>query len=282
MKIRFLGTAAGGGLPQWNCACAQCGYARQHGHHRTQDCLAVSGDGQGWYLVNASPDLRLQLLRTPELTPGPGIRLTPVRGVLLTSAELDHTLGLLSLRAAQNLAIYGTATVLEAMPWLPILGHYTKLDQRAVACGEPFAIDGGLSVTAYALGGKHPRYITGNSTAGDWVTGLRFTGRAGESLAYLPGLATWTDTVTACIAGCDAVVLDGTFYTEDETAICGPVTGHLPIQDSLPYLRSNPGPRYFYTHLNNTNPVSGSDGRHRTELAVADAEAAPEAALIEL
>jgi pyrroloquinoline quinone biosynthesis protein B len=281
MKIRFLGTAAGGGCPQWNCACPQCGLARVHGNDRTQDCLAVSGDGRVWYLVNASPDLRAQVLRAPELTPGPALRDTPVRGVLLTSAELDHTLGLLTLREAESLAIHASPTVLGALPWLPILDYYVKADRRPMVCGEPFSLDGGLTVTAFPVSDKQPRY-TSEPPAADWVVGLRITGSGGRSVAYLPGLAVWTDGIAAAIAGADVVVLDGTFFSDGESAICGHVVGHLPIQDSLPFLRSHPGPRYLYTHLNNTNPLSDPYSPYRTVLAEAGAEVAPEDGLIEL
>ena len=98
MIVRFLGTAAGGGVPQWNCGCPGCGTARAAGVDRTQDSLAVSGDGSAWYLVNASPDLRAQVLAAPELAAPPGTRDTPVRGVLLSTAELDHVIGLPMLR----------------------------------------------------------------------------------------------------------------------------------------------------------------------------------------
>ncbi len=270
MKIRFLGTAAGGGLPQWNCACETCESARRDGTDRTQDCLAISGDGKAWYLVNASPDLRTQLLRTPELSPGPGRRQTPLRGVLLTSAELDHTLGLVTLREGSDLAVYATQTVLDALPWLPILDHYTKVDRRAVTCGEPFTLDGDLTVTAIALGAKQPRYASDAPAAGDWVIALRFTDPVGRSLIYAPGLATFTTE----IVNADVVVLDGTFLTAGE--IGAGVSGHLPIQDSLPLLQSHPGPRYLYTPVNNTNPVRDAD------LAQAPAQLAPEAGLIEL
>ncbi|GIH06940.1 coenzyme PQQ synthesis protein B [Rhizocola hellebori] len=271
MKIRFLGTAAGGGLPQWNCACGPCNAARRIGIDRTQDCLAISGDAKAWYLVNASPDLRTQLLRTPELTPGPGMRETPLRGVLFTSAELDHTLGLLSLREGGELTVHATQTVLDALPWLPILDHYTKLTRHRLVCGEPLTLDGDLTVTPIALGGKQPRYASDRPAAADWVIGLRFTGGSGgsgRSLIYAPGL----ESFTTDIVDADVVVLDGTFLTANEFA----ARGHLPIQDSLPLLRSHPGPRYLYTHLNNTNPVGDAD------LAQTGAEVAPEAGLIEL
>lgn len=283
MKIRFLGTAAGGGCPQWNCACAECVRARHEGADRTQDCLAISGDGVAWYLVNASPDLRTQLLRTAELAPGPGTRETPVRGVLLTSAEVDHSLGILTLREAKQMAIYGTRTVLDALPWLPILDHYLTVDRRVVSCGEPTHLEGGLTVTAFALGAKRPRYASAHASAGDWVTGLRFTDSCGGSLTYAPCLYTLDDALTVLTEAADVVVLDGTFLTAHEPVDCGAGgSGHLPIQESLPLLQAYPGPRYLYTHLNNTNPVATRDSPHQIELAKSGAQPAPEAGLIEL
>src|SRR5260370_15263572 len=115
MRVRLLGTAAGGGLPQWNCACAMCARSRRDGIGRTQDCLAVTGARRRWYLVNASPDVRAQILGAPELAPGPGLRETPVSGVLLTDGELDHTIGLLMLREGSRLDVYGPGPVLDAL-----------------------------------------------------------------------------------------------------------------------------------------------------------------------
>jgi pyrroloquinoline quinone biosynthesis protein B len=302
MKVRFLGTAAGGGIPQWNCACPQCQRARRDGVIRSQDCLAISGDGQAWYLVNASPDLRLQLLRAPELapesaswgrfrqasSPGPAPRQTPIRGVLLTCAELDHTTGLLGLREADRLAVYATAPVSKALFAAPILDAYTTVDWRIVVCGEPIGLGGGLTATAFALGGKRPRYAAGAADALDWVVAYRFTeAGSGRVLVYAPCLSAWTAVFETAIAGADIVVLDGTFFTTNEmtdrTGLARPAAsmGHLPIQESLPQL-VNPGPRYLYTHLNNTNPVAHPAASQRALLADAGADVAPEGELLEL
>jgi pyrroloquinoline quinone biosynthesis protein B len=303
MRARFLGTAAGGGLPQWNCACTECARARRDGVTRTQDCLAVSGDGQAWYLVNASPDLRIQLLRTPELapesaswgrfrqasSPGPAARDTPVRGVLLTSAELDHTAGLLALREADRLAVYATAPVSKTLFAAPILNAYTTVDWRTVVCGEPIELDGGLTATAFALGSKRPRYAMDTMDAPDWVVGYRFTEAAGRgALVYAPCLAAWSPSFDAAISDADVVVLDGTFYSPDEmndrTGLARPARdmGHLPIQESLPLLRAKPGPRYLYTHLNNTNPLVHPSAPQRALLLDTGADVAPEDGFLDL
>jgi pyrroloquinoline quinone biosynthesis protein B len=290
-----LGTAAGGGLPQWNCACDGCERARAAGTERTQDCLAVSGDGRAWYLVNASPDLRRQVLRTPELAAGPGRRDTPLRGVLLTSAELDHTIGLLSLREAQRLAIYATAPVRQALsgafPVDDVLTRYTQVDWHPVRCGSPVTLDGGLRATAVALGAKRPRYaadLPGDGPAGDdWVVGYRFGDvHGGGSLVYAPCLAQWSDAFAQAVRGADAVLLDGTFFGPDEMASRAGLTrpaagmGHLPIRDSLPRLAEHPGPRYRYTHLNNTNPVAHADAAAHAALAAAGAAVATDGELL--
>src|SRR5205814_8462584 len=193
VRVRFLGTAAGGGLPQWNCACAGCVAARRAGYGRTQDCLAVTADGAAWYLVNASPDLRVQLVAAAELAPGPGLRDTPVRGVLCSTGELDHTLGLVTLREATSLAIYATAPVRAALegpfPVGPVLSRYTTVRWHEVVPGHWFNLDGGLMVKAVTLGAKRPRYADG-LPGEDWVVAYRLVDPVtGGVLVYAPCLA---------------------------------------------------------------------------------------------
>jgi pyrroloquinoline quinone biosynthesis protein B len=267
VRIRVLGSAAGGGAPQWNCACATCGEARRTGRHRLQDTVVISGDGAAWYLLNASPDIRAQILGTPELTPGPGLRQTPLRGVVLTTAELDHTLGLLSLREATGLAVYATATVTDALtsafPLRPMLGCYSPAEWTAL--GEECLLEGGLRVRRLTVGTKRPRYAAG--IAGEeWVSALRITqARTGFTFVYATCLPAWTDEFDAFVRGADEVLLDGTFATEDElTRATGRpgsarAMGHLPIADSRPWLSRHPGTRFRYGHLNNTNPAEGDD-----------------------
>jgi pyrroloquinoline quinone biosynthesis protein B len=290
VRVRFLGTAAGGGLPQWNCACTGCAAARRGGVGRTQDCLAISADGTAWYLVNASPDLRGQLLAAPELAPGPGLRDTPLRGVLFTSAELDHTLGVITLREASHLTIYATAPVRAALegpfPAGPILARYTTVVWHEMVPGKPTTVDGGLSVTAITLGAKRPRYAEGLPGA-DWVVAYRFTDPVtGGVLVYAPCLAEWNAAFDAAIEGANAVVLDGTFLYDDEmTREAGggrPATamGHLPIEDSLGRLPS--GARFFYTHLNNTNPVARPGAPELAQFAAAGAEVADDGDVLDL
>jgi pyrroloquinoline quinone biosynthesis protein B len=249
MRVRVLGTAAGGGWPQWNCACNQCQTARRQGLERTQDCVAVSGNGSDWYLLNASPDLRAQILATPELSPRPP-RETPIRGVLLTDAELDHTLGLFLLREAATLEVYATPTVLsaleDALPVRRIVDPYGKgWVWRPVKPGQAFTLLG-LSVEVVKVGEKRPRYASGVD-GDDWVAGYRI----GDFL-YAPCFGEWTSALDDALAGCRTALIDGTFLARDEMP---GVKGHLPIEDSRPHLARHPGVRFLFTHLNNTNPL---------------------------
>ncbi|HCT79106.1 MAG TPA: pyrroloquinoline quinone biosynthesis protein PqqB [Micromonosporaceae bacterium] len=258
MKLRLLGTAAGGGSPQWNCACQQCLRARQTGAFRSQESALLSGNGSDWYLINASPDLRSQLLAAKELTPGPGLRETPLRGVLLTDAELDHTLGLFSLREAGELHVYATAAVLEALesalPVRPIVDPYGTPEQgwrwRNVYPGKDFDLPGGLFVTAFSLGEKKPRYAQ-HLGGSDWVVGYRIEDESGRVIVYAPCFAEWTDALDNALADAEVAVIDGTFATAKEMPN---VKGHLSIADSQEHLARHPGTRFRYTHLNNTNP----------------------------
>lgn len=258
MIVRVLGSAAGGGVPQWNCACDGCTAARRAGIDRTQDSVAVSGDGAAWYLINASPDIRAQLLAAEVLRPGPGRRDTPVRGVLLTTAEVDHTAGLLSLREAVHLEVYGTATVLSAVPLIPMLGRYTDL-----RLGElPATLEGGLTVRSLTVGTKVPRYARPDCGT-DWVSALRITDdRTGRAFVYATCLPGWTDRFDAFLEGADVALLDGTFLDADEPArVAGLVRtpremGHLPIADARAALARHPGTRALFGHLNNTNPLA--------------------------
>jgi pyrroloquinoline quinone biosynthesis protein B len=297
IRIRILGTAAGGGLPQWNCACPECGRARDAGSPtwRTQDSLAI-GDAGGWYLLNASPDIRTQILGAPELIPGPARRQSPVRGVLLTDAELDHTLGLVALREGTALEIYGTAPVLDALdtgfPVRRLLEPYAGPTWRTVAPGEPIRLGDGLAVTAVPLGAKRPRYAAHLPTGTDWVIGYRIEDpRTGGALLYAPCLAQWSDALDAACEGAQCVILDGTFYRDDEMALAtgGGATaramGHLPISGpggSLERLRPHSGARRLYTHLNNTNPVADPGSPEHSELVRAGVEVAMDGQPLEL
>ena len=265
MRIRVLGSAAGGGVPQWNCACDGCASARGDGQDRRPDTVAVSGDGVAWYLLNASPDLRAQLLSAPELRPGPGRRETPVRGVLLTTAELDHTAGLLGLREASSLSVYGTATVLAALssafPVRAMLAPYAAIDWQEL----PQTLPGGLRIAALTVGSKNPRYAS-SQAGSDWVTALRISDPS-TAFVYATCLPAWTEAFDDFLRGADLALLDGTFATGDELTLSTGLLqtaaelGHLPVADSWPATASHPGTTFWYGHANNTNPLARGDPR---------------------
>ncbi|HEX6347672.1 pyrroloquinoline quinone biosynthesis protein PqqB [Umezawaea sp.] len=294
MRAVLLGTAAGGGFPQWNCACGPCEAARAGRlRSRTQDCLAVSGDGEDWWLFNASPDVRAQLVATAALAPGPGPRDTPVRGVVLTDAELDHALGLLALRGAAGTEVRATSTVLDALrgdlDLRGVLDGYSPWTWREVEPHEPFELRGGLVVTAVPVSGKRPRYAAASAVGSDWVVAYRVEDqRTGGVLVYAPCLATWPHELERLLADADVLLLDGTFHSAGEMGASTGGThgqaamGHLPITASLPELRRHPGVRRIYTHLNNTNPVLDPDSPEHAELVAAGVEVPPDGTVVEI
>lgn len=301
MKVRILGTAAGGGAPQWNCACDSCRSTRDGSSpSRTQDCLAISGGGESWYLVNASPDIRAQLLATPELAPGPGRRDTPLRGALLTTAELDHVLGLVMLREGSGLSVWAPGAVLAGLatgfPIKGVLDPYGSWAWHEVTPGEAFTLDDGrLSVTALPISAKRPRYAAGLEEAGPWVVAYRIADTVtGGALLYAPCLASWPDGFDKVVAGVDCVIVDGTFYSPDEMtdatgrppALTGQaLMGHLPIAGeggSLVALGRHPGARRLYTHLNNTNPAQHAASPERAAITAAGVEIPDDGTLLEL
>ncbi|GLY34773.1 coenzyme PQQ synthesis protein B [Amycolatopsis sp. NBRC 101858] len=244
----LLGTAAGGGCPQWNCACRLCTAGLPP---RTQDCVAISADGAGWYLLNCSPDIRAQILATPPLRAGPGPREIPLRGVLLTDAELDHTLGLLMLRETRGLPVFAPDAVLDALSPLRAIvdgyGGWTSLVDLP-----------GLRVDVLPVSDKKPKYAPPGGE-GPWVVAYRVTDlRTGGVLVYAPCLKSWPDEFDSFVEGASLVLLDGTFHAPDEMAgVGGPdqlAMGHLPITASLARIAGRPG-LWAFTHLNNTNPV---------------------------
>jgi pyrroloquinoline quinone biosynthesis protein B len=300
MKVVLLGTAAGGGFPQWNCVCGMCKVAGSpHVPARSQDCVAVSGDGANWYLLNASPDIRTQIVGSPALKPGPGPRDTPIRGVLLTDAELDHALGLMMLREGAGLRVWATEPVLSALrddlPLQGLLDRYHGAGWERVVPDAEFTVDGGLSVTPVPVSAKRPKYAT--EAPGTWVVAYRIQDQhTGGVLLYAPCLAEWPPDFDDAVSGASCVLLDGTFWSADEMgtttgrpAAAGPGSrtpmGHLPISGpdgSLAKVAAYSGVRRVYTHLNNTNPLLDATASERAELDAAGAEVLDDGAELEL
>lgn len=278
MWVRVLGAAAGGGFPQWNCNCPRCRAVRDGSRPcrpRTQSSVAVSADYRRWFLLNASPDLRAQIESFPALHPH-GLRDSPLQAVLLTDAELDHTLGLLLLREAGRLEVHATAAVHETLcigtALLHTLGAYTHVEWRPVAPGREVSLADGLSYRAFPVPTtKRARFGTGEGEEG--VVGYRITnGHTGPALVYLPNAQQLTASVRAHLEGCTCLLFDGTCWQDDELirlGIAGKTSremGHLPIagaEGSLEQLAPLPIERKIYIHINNTNPILLEDAPER-------------------
>ena len=268
MRLRVLGSAAGGGSPQWNCGCPVCAAVRAGaGVPRTQSSVAVSADGSRWFLINASPDVRTQVEAFPALH-AHGDRTTPLQAVLLTDAELDHTLGLLMLREAGHLTLYATPavqkTLYDGSGVLRTLERYCPVEWRAVVPGTGIQLADGLSCRAFDVPTtKRDRF--GLGTTDGRVVGYRLTDhRTGGTLVHLPGVQTLTAEVRAEITGCDCLLIDGTCWRDDELVRLGLSAktsrdmGHLPIDGpdgSLAQLPAVGVRRTIFVHMNNTNPV---------------------------
>ena len=268
MQIRILGSAAGGGFPQWNCHCDTCEAARAgvRAQPRTQSSLAIRGADGPWFLVNASPDARQQL---ETLAPdSDDSRAGPVAGVLLTDAEIDHTAGLLLLReSATPVRVYGDAGVELALrqgfPVLTMLERYCGLQWSTLVPGTETELDG-LSVELFAVGGDAPRYLDGSGIELE-ASGLVFRDRATDAVVtYVPGLARFDDEIRDRFAASDLVLVDGTFWTDDELPRLGfsqrgaHDMGHLPLSGpggTIEALSALSGPRKVLVHINNTNPI---------------------------
>jgi pyrroloquinoline quinone biosynthesis protein B len=292
VRVQVLGSAAGGGFPQWNCACEGCSGLRSGAiiaAARTQDSLAVSIDGQAWYLLNASPDIRYQIESCRHLHPRPGApRSTPIAGVVLTNADLDHCLGLFSLREAQPLTIYATAAVKAALvdhnaicrtlERFPEQVRWVELEPgHQVSLRTPEGRDVGLSVEAVCVPGKVPQYLEGlvPSDPEHNVALLIRENRSDRSLVYMPGVAGDTPEVRRLLGTGNLVLFDGTFWSEDELSLLTPGArsahemAHWPLageNGSLEVIREHCRGRCVLTHLNNTNPLLRADSDQRKAL----------------
>jgi pyrroloquinoline quinone biosynthesis protein B len=280
-----LGAAAGGGFPQWNCNCDVCrlawaGDARVR--PRTQASVAVSVDGKRWTLLNASPDLRWQFMATPALYPRGLRRGNPLDAVVLTGAEIDQTAGLLSLRERSPFNLIATAATLAAVADNPMFGVLSPdvVWRRAVAPGERFTLDDGMSAELFMVPGKLPLYLEGEDpdTASETAANVGVEVSDGKSrLIFVPGAAAVTTALHERFSDADVILFDGTFYTDDEMIRSGTGTkagrrmGHMPIggpDGSLAALGELAARRIFL-HINNTNPilVDSSPERARVEAA---------------
>jgi pyrroloquinoline quinone biosynthesis protein B len=273
IRIHILGSAAGGGLPQWNCACANCVAARTGKiAPQTQSSIAISDDAEkflGWFLINASPDLARQIESMPRLQPHcESLRNTPIAGVLLTNPDIDHALGLLLLRQQEPpLVIYAADETRRALEWIDsVLARFSGIEWRKITA-EFQSLSGRIGFRTIEL----PRSVA-----------FQFRdGTSGATALFAPSVGELTDELRDAVHTSDVVLFDGTFWNDDELAAVRPGTrsaremNHLPIRDgSLDFLRQSPARRKIYTHINNTNPILMPGTRERAQVEQAGIEIA--------
>lgn len=304
MRIRVLGAAAGGGFPQWNCNCRNCDGVRKgniKARPRTQSSICVSSDGINWVLFNASPDILAQIKTFPPLQPGRGVRDTGIHAIVLVDGQIDHTTGLLMLREGRPLEIWCTDMVHEDLttgnPLFKILGHYAGVNRHRlpIEAGNGFAIDGieHLHFHGVPLKSKAPPYSPHRDHPhdGDNV-GLHIVDRrSGKSVFYAPGLGEIEPHLLPILEAADAVMVDGTFWTDDEMIRVGVSKkrareiGHLPQSGPggmIEVLRPLRARRKILIHINNTNPILDEDSAEHARLRSEGIEVAFDGMEIEL
>lgn len=297
MKIRVLGSAAGGGLPQWNCGGDHSVRARADDPdvpRRNQSSIAISsGDGR-WTIVNASPDVRTQLADFPGLHPRSGTRDIPLDNVLVTSANLENILGLLVLREALPYRVLTTPWIRRALVEHNIAFHLLEPAFHSMKLDQPFPLDrkGVLEAKLLPVPGKVPTYLKEifNNSA-ETTLGLRVIDkRTGKRLVYAPGLQTLDSGTMAELAQADLRFVDGTFFTADELRTMRPGTadaiamGHVPIggPDGSLTRYKGLGGHTFYTHINNTNPILDAQSPERAQVEAAGIKIAEDGMELEL
>jgi pyrroloquinoline quinone biosynthesis protein B len=303
MKIRILGSGAGGGFPQWNCNCHNCSRIRSgnmKGKARTQSSIAVSSDNENWLLINASPDIRAQLESFPAIQPKQGLRDTGIKAILLIDSQIDHTTGLLMLREGKPLDIYCTEMVKQDLtsgfPVFNMLSHYCTVNHH------PVPIDGGsftippiadLRFYSQALKSKAPPYSPHRYDPhdGDNIGLIIEQISTGKKLFYSPGLGEIEPHVMEAMKASDCVLVDGTFWTNDEMVTMGisqkraREIGHLPQSGEggmIEVLNGVKNTRKILIHINNTNPILDEDSEPRKTLDTAGIEVAYDGMEIDL
>jgi len=277
MQILILGSAAGGGFPQWNCGCGNCVGVRNNkfpGKARTQAQIAISSDSSSWFLAGASPDLARQIEKSPQLHPRSS-RDSPITGVVLSSADLDHVLGLLLLRELQPLRVYAASSVLSILrEENSMFGMLNRVEPQVVwtpmNSGTPFPLlsaagkDSGLRCDVLYLSGRYPKYVKAQAAKLDLAkagAALFFKSASGARVAYLPAVGNVNNILLERIEGADLLLFDGTFWSDDELirvqggGDTAHQMGHIPMEESLNLLKDIKVGRKMFIHLNNTNPI---------------------------
>jgi pyrroloquinoline quinone biosynthesis protein B len=283
MQVKILGSAAGGGFPQWNCACPNCDALRRRqfpGKPRLQTQLAVSGDGECWFLLGTSPDLRAQIESCAELHPRAGIRSSPIGGVVLASADLDHVLGLLLLRELQPLQVWAAPSTIQILrDGNSMFGMLNRVKDQVrwnpIRPSENFSLltvsgnESGITCRAIPLSPRGAAYAKTTLQSEEAVLGLVLTSLSSKTLGFFPQLPKLTSELMSLFASVDCLLLDGTFWSDDELVQLqgqgqrATEMGHIPVggeQGTLRQLAELTRPRRMYIHINNTNPVLNEAG----------------------
>jgi len=265
IRIHILGSAAGGGLPQWNCACANCAAARAGKiAPQTQSSIAISSESEDkrqWFLINASPDLPCQIENMPELQPlRDSPRNTPIRAVFLTNADIDHALGLFLLRQDEApLVVYAADQTRTALAWIDgVLARFRGIEWRKISADFQ-SLSGSLGFRAIQLPGSVAYQFRDDSS--------------GATALFAPIVGELTEQLRNAVDASAVILFDGTFWTDGELATVRPGArtsremNHLPISDgSLDFLRQSPARRKIFTHMNNTNPILRPGSRERAQV----------------
>jgi len=289
MRIKVLGAAAGGGFPQWNCGCPNCREVRSGApgvNPLTQECVAVSADGERWFLLNASPEIRSQIESFAPLHPR-SPRHSPISAIVLTNGDLDHCLGLLSLRESHPIVIYATDRVRRGFTEANVLyrtlqrfpeqvtWRVLEAEKEAELCG----LDGepsGLALKSIPAPGKPPIHLesSAGSDPGENIGVVVRDQRNGKRLAYFSAAAGITPPMRSALDDADCVFFDGTFWASDELIALGLGTkraedmAHLPVSGkggSLATLAGLRASRRIYIHINHTNPLLRADSPERAQ-----------------
>jgi pyrroloquinoline quinone biosynthesis protein B len=288
LSIVVLGTAAGGGVPQWNCGCPNCAAAR-NGHPEigaTQASIAISHDREHWFLINASPDLRQQITQTPALHPRAGqLRHSPIAGVILTNGEVDAIAGLLNLREGAAFNLYAHPRVHDILDENPIFEALNRslvkrLPLNLGTAFEPSLPNGksaGFTVEAFAAPGKVALFLEGRDDQDEGDTlGLVIRDRKdGHRLVFLAACAEVTPEIEKRLRGADLVFFDGTLWRDDEMILAGlsqktgQRMGHIAMNAAVPALESLDIGRKVFLHINNSNPALRDDSPERAALGEA-------------
>ena len=305
MQLKILGSAAGGGFPQWNCACANCSRMRGgqlRAKPRLQTQLAIRGKGDGWYLLGASPDLRYQIECNPELQPLSGTRNSPIAGVVLASADIDHVLGLLLLRELQPFQIWATEAVTDILRGgNSMFGMLNRVENQVrwnvIRSGEDFALrhtsgnESGIRCRAIPLSSRRPAYANSTQEFGETVLGLIVTSPSGKTLGFFPQLLTLDPELKSLFTTMDCLFLDGTFWSDDElirvqgSGHTAREMGHIPVDGddgTMRQLAELSKPRKIYIHINNTNPMLNEESSQYSTLRSMGWELAEDGCQIDL